>query len=86
MGLGIILVLIHSAGVTITTALVSLLTNQKARQDLAMTGEISLKGIVLPVGGIKEKCIAAYTSGVKTYILNFHVQNFTAVQKSKGCE
>mmetsp|Transcript_129135 Transcript_129135/g.182079 ORF Transcript_129135/g.182079 Transcript_129135/m.182079 type:complete len:100 (-) Transcript_129135:158-457(-) len=49
-----------SAGVTITTALVSLLTGMKVRKDLAMTGEISLKGVVLPVGGIKEKCLGAY--------------------------
>eukprot|EP01017_Pseudomicrothorax_dubius_P045470 TRINITY_DN7865_c0_g1_i1.p1 TRINITY_DN7865_c0_g1~~TRINITY_DN7865_c0_g1_i1.p1 ORF type:complete len:178 (-),score=56.17 TRINITY_DN7865_c0_g1_i1:33-566(-) len=58
-----------SAGVTITTALVSLLTNRKVNSNVAMTGEISLKGIVLPVGGIKEKTIAAHTAGIRTVIL-----------------
>jgi len=53
-----------SAGVTITTAIISLLTQVKVRDDVAMTGEISLKGNVLAVGGIKEKCLAAYTNGI----------------------
>jgi ATP-dependent Lon protease len=48
-----------SAGVAMFTALVSLLTNQTVRSDTAMTGEISLRGLVLPVGGIKEKVVAA---------------------------
>lgn len=47
-----------SAGVTIVTALLSLATNQEIRQNVAMTGEVSLMGKVLPVGGIKEKAIA----------------------------
>lgn len=47
-----------SAGVTIVTALLSLATNKPVRQNIAMTGEVSLKGKVLPVGGIKEKTIA----------------------------
>lgn len=47
-----------SAGVTIVTALISLAANRSVRQNLAMTGEVSLKGRVLPVGGIKEKTIA----------------------------
>jgi ATP-dependent Lon protease len=58
-----------SAGVTITTALVSLFTNRRVRADFAMTGEISLQGLVLPVGGIKEKCIAANRNGIKNVIL-----------------
>lgn len=58
-----------SAGVTITTALVSLLTNRRVKSDFAMTGEISLQGLVLPVGGIKEKCIAAHRNGIKNVIL-----------------
>jgi ATP-dependent Lon protease len=58
-----------SAGVTITTALVSLFTNRRVRSDFAMTGEISLQGLVLPVGGIKEKCIAAHRNGIKNVIL-----------------
>ncbi|CAG9773095.1 unnamed protein product [Ceutorhynchus assimilis] len=58
-----------SAGCTIVTALLSLAKNKPTRQDLAMTGEISLMGKVLPVGGIKEKTIAAKRSGVKCIIL-----------------
>ena len=58
-----------SAGVTITTALVSLFTNRRVKADFAMTGEISLQGLVLPVGGIKEKCIAAHRNGITNVIL-----------------
>jgi ATP-dependent Lon protease len=58
-----------SAGVTMAAALVSLLTRRAARSDLAMTGEISLSGRVLPVGGIKEKVLAARRAGVTTVIL-----------------
>ncbi|XP_017773032.1 PREDICTED: lon protease homolog, mitochondrial isoform X2 [Nicrophorus vespilloides] len=58
-----------SAGCTIVTALISLAKNMPIRQDVAMTGEISLMGKVLPVGGIKEKTIAAKRSGVKCIIL-----------------
>jgi ATP-dependent Lon protease len=58
-----------SAGVTMLTALVSLLTNRTTKKDLAMTGEITLRGLVLPVGGIKEKILAAHRAGVKTIIL-----------------
>ncbi len=58
-----------SAGVTMTAALVSLLTGRRVRAGLAMTGEVSLAGRVLPVGGIKEKVLAAHRVGVRTLIL-----------------
>ncbi|HEX6883160.1 MAG TPA: S16 family serine protease, partial [Planctomycetota bacterium] len=58
-----------SAGVALTTALVSLLVGKAVKHDLAMTGEISLRGLVLPVGGIKEKVLAARRAGIKTVCL-----------------
>ena len=58
-----------SAGVTMATAIVSALRNQTVRDDVAMTGEITLSGLVLPVGGIREKALAARRHGIKTLIL-----------------
>src|SRR5204863_6168764 len=58
-----------SAGVAMFTALVSLLTRRTVKSDTAMTGEISLRGLVLPVGGIKEKIVAAAGAGLSTVIL-----------------
>jgi ATP-dependent Lon protease len=58
-----------SAGVAIATSLASLLSQRTVRADVAMTGEISLRGVVMPVGGIKEKCVAAARAGIHTVIL-----------------
>jgi ATP-dependent Lon protease len=58
-----------SAGVTMFTALVSLLTGIRVRHDVAMTGEISLRGRVLPIGGLKEKVLAAHRAGIKRIVV-----------------
>ena len=58
-----------SAGVAMFVALSSLLTGRPVRSDVAMTGEISLRGLVLPIGGVKEKVLAALRAGIKTVML-----------------
>lgn len=63
-----------SAGVTMAAAIISLLTDHPTRKDVAMTGEITLRGKVLPIGGVKEKCLAAARQNIKTIIIPFRNQ------------
>ena len=60
-----------SAGVTMATALISILSSRAVRRDIAMTGEITLRGKVLPIGGLKEKTLAAYAAGVTNIVIPF---------------
>lgn len=64
-----------SAGIALTTALISALTNQRVKKTMAMTGEITLRGKVLPIGGLKEKSIGALRNGVKEVIIPYDNQN-----------
>jgi ATP-dependent Lon protease len=78
-----------SAGVAMTTALASLISNRPVRNDVAMTGEITLTGQVLPIGGLKEKSLAAQRAGIKLVIVPDRNQGDVeeiSVQEREGLE
>lgn len=78
-----------SAGITMATAMISAITNRKVRADVAMTGEITLRGRVLPIGGLKEKLLAAKTAGVQTVLVpekNMRDVSEIAAEITKGLE
>ena len=76
-----------SAGITLTTALISVLTKRAVKGTVAMTGEVTLQGRVLAIGGLKEKSMAAYREGIKTVIMPFdNIKNLEDVDpKVKEC-
>jgi len=76
-----------SAGITLTTALISVLTQRKVKGNVAMTGEVTLQGRVLAIGGLKEKSMAAYREGIKTVIMPYdNIKNLEDVDaKVKEC-
>ncbi|VDZ95528.1 Lon protease [Salmonella enterica subsp. enterica] len=71
-----------SAGIAMCTALVSCLTGNPVRADVAMTGEITLRGQVLPIGGLKEKLLAAHRGGIKTVLIPF--ENKRDLEENSG--
>ena len=78
-----------SAGITMATAILSAVTGQKVRADLAMTGEITLRGRVLPIGGLKEKLLAAKNAGIQTVLVpkeNMADVEELSVEITKGLE
>ena len=71
-----------SAGITLTTAIISSFSNLKIKNDIAMTGEITLKGTVLPIGGLKEKSIGAYRNGItKIFIPSQNLRDLDDIPK-----